>query len=121
MPRKATPIDIHIAAFRGEQRESLSELAAILRELLPGAVECISYNMPCFKVDGKAVAGFDGFTKHNSYFPHSGNIVNSVGPLPAGCSATKGSLHFPLDRCLTKTLVKKLVSARLREIAERGR
>lgn len=118
---RSSRIDSHIEQFDGVQAETLRKLAAILRELLPDAEECISYNMPCFKVDGKAVAGFDGFTKHNSYFPHSGNIVNSVGPLPAGCSATKGSLHFPLDRCLTKTLVKKLVSTRLREIAKRGR
>lgn len=118
---RSSRIDSHIERFDGAQAETLRKLVAILRELLPDAEESISYNMPCFKVDGKAVAGFDGFARHNSYFPHSGNIVNSVGPLPAGCSTTKGSLHFPLDKCLPKTFVKNLVAARLREIAERGR
>ena len=118
---KGSPIDAHLKKFSGAQRETLEKLADILRELLPDAEECISYNMPCFRVDGKAVAGFDGFKKHNGYFPHSGNIVSAVGPLPAGCAVTKGGLQFPLDRCLTKTLVRKLVRARLREIKERGR
>ena len=118
---EGSPVDAHIRKFTGVQRETLQKLASILREVLPGAEECISYNMPCFKVHGKAVAGFDGFKKHNGYFPHSGNIVSAVGALPAGCAVTKGGLQFPLDKCLTKTLVRKLVRARLREIEERGR
>lgn len=118
---KGSPVDAHIRKFTGAQRETLEKLVSILREVLPGAEECISYNMPCFRVDGKAVAGFDGFKNHNSYFPHSGNIVSAVGPLPGWCSVTKGGLKFPLDRCLTKALVAKLVRARLREISERGR
>ena len=121
MPSKPTPIDLHIARFAGAQRESLQRLCDDLRVILPGAEECISYNMPCFKVDGRAVAGFDGFKNHNSYFPHSGNVVNEVGPLPKGCSTTRGALRFPLDASLPKTLLWKLVKARLAEIAERGR
>lgn len=121
MPKKESPIDAHIARFSGVQHETLQSLCETLRAVLPGAQECISYNMPCFKVDGKAVAGFDGFKEHNSYFPHSGNIVGAVGPLPKGCTTSRGALRFPLDKPLSKALVGRLVKARLREIAERGR
>ena len=90
----------------------------MLHDLLPDASECLSYNMPCFKVGGGAVAGFDGFKHHCSYFPHSGNIVRQVSGIPAWCTvASKGTLQFPVDRPLPKTLVRKLVRARLREIA----
>ena len=95
--------------------------ASNLRELLPDAEECLSYNMPCFKVDGVAVAGFDGFRRHCSYFPHSGNIVSAVGALPDWCTAaSKGTLHFPVDRPLPEELVRELVAARLSEIAARN-
>ena len=121
MAARPSPIDLHIARFTGAQRESLQRLCDDLRAILPGAEECISYNMPCFKVDGKAVAGFDGFKNHNSYFPHSGNVVSEVGPLPEGCSTTRGTLKFPVDGSLPKTLLRRLVKVRLAEIAERGR
>ncbi len=116
------PIGTYLATLPQPQRDTLTALWATLRELLPDAQECISYNMPCFKVEGKAVAGFDGFKGHCSYFPHSGNIVQNVSGIPAWCTAaSKGTLQFPVDRPLPKTLVRKLVRARLDEIASRGR
>jgi len=118
MSRAEDPIAAHLAALPQPQRDTLDALRSTLRELLPDAVESISYNMPCFKVDGVAVAGFDGFKHHCSYFPHSGNVVGQITGVPAWCTvATKGTLQFPVDRPLPKTLVRKLVRARLREIA----
>jgi uncharacterized protein YdhG (YjbR/CyaY superfamily) len=120
MTETENPIDAHLARLPQPQRDTLAALRAILRELLPDAVECISYNMPCFKVDGVAVAGFEGFAKHCSYFPHSGNIVPQITQLPAWCTAsTKGTLQFPVDRPLPKTVVRALVRARLAEIAQK--
>jgi uncharacterized protein YdhG (YjbR/CyaY superfamily) len=116
----ANPIDAHFARLPQPQRDTLIELRTMLRELLPDAVECISYNMPCFKIDGVAVAGFEGFKKHCSYFPHSGNIVGGISGVPAWCTvATKGTLQFPIDRPPPKSLVRKLVRTRLAEIAAR--
>ena len=115
------PIEAHLAALPQPQRDTLTSLLATLRELLPDAEECISYNMPCFKVDGVAVAGFDGFKQHCSYFPHSGNVVSQLRDVPSWCTvATKGTLQFPVDRPLPKALVRELVRVRRREITERG-
>ena len=115
-----SPIDSHLAQFDPPRRDTLEALRETLRELLPDAEECISYNMPCFKVDGVAVAGFDGFKKHCSYFPHSGNIVGQVSGIPTWCTvASSGTLKFPVDRALPKVVVRRLVQARLREITER--
>ena len=108
----------HLATLPQPQRDTLTALRTTLRDLLPDAAECISYNMPCFKVGGVAVAGFDGFKHHCSYFPHSGNVVQQVSGIPAWCTvASKGTLQFPVDRPLPKTMVRKLVRARLPEIA----
>jgi uncharacterized protein YdhG (YjbR/CyaY superfamily) len=116
------PIGAHLATLPQPQRDTLTALCATLRDLLPDAEECISYNMPCFKVNGVAVAGFDGFKQHCSYFPHSGNVVGQVSGLPAWCTvASKGTLQFPVDRPLPKTLVRRLVRARLDEIGRSSR
>jgi uncharacterized protein YdhG (YjbR/CyaY superfamily) len=37
-----------------------------------------------------------------------------------GYSMTKSALHFPIDRPLSKTLVKKLIAARLAETSGRS-
>lgn len=120
MSRAGDPIAVHLATLPQPQRDTLAALRTTLRELLPEATESISYNMPCFKVDGVAVAGYDGFKQHCSYFPHSGNVVGQITGVPAWCTvATKGTLQFPIDRPLPRTLVRKLVRARLREIADK--
>ena len=118
MSPSTDPVAAHLAALPRPQRDTLTALRATLRELLPDAVESISYNMPCFKVDGVAVAGYDGFKGHCSYFPHSGNVVGAVSGVPAWCTvASKGTLQFPVDRTLPKAFVRRLVKARLHEIA----
>lgn len=114
-----SPILEHLAALPQPQRDTLLRLRDTLRTVLPDAEECISYRMPCFKVDGVAVAGFDGFAQHCSYFPHSGNVVPQVRNLPDWCTASsKGTLQFPVDRPLPVRVVRDLVRVRLREIAD---
>lgn len=121
MAGATNPIDAHLAALPQPQRDTLAALRRTLQELLPDAEECLSYNMPCFKVDGVAVAGFDGFKQHCSYFPHSGNVMQQVSGIPAWCTvASKGTLQFPIDRPLPKALVRRLVRARLDEIATKA-
>jgi uncharacterized protein YdhG (YjbR/CyaY superfamily) len=117
----ADPVGAHLAGLPQPQRDTLAVLRATLRELLPDAEESLSYGMPCFKVDGVAVAGFDGFRHHCSYFPHSGSVLATVSGIPAWCTVpSKGTLQFPVDRPLPKALVRKLIRARLDEIAAKS-
>ena len=111
-------IDAYLVRLPQPQRDTLAALRVTLHDLLPDAEECLSYKMPCFKVGGVAGAGFDGFKQHCSYFPHSGSIVQHVSGIPAWCTvASKGTLQFPVDRPLPKTLVRELVRVRQAEIA----
>ncbi len=112
-----TVIDDYLAALPDAQRETLEPLRDTLRELLPTAEERLSYGMPCFAVEGKAVAGFDGFKEHCSYFPHSGSVLAKVSGLPAWTDATAGTLRFPLGKRLPKTVLRKLIRVRLDEIS----
>ena len=75
--------------------------------------------MPAFEIDGKVIAGFDGFKNHCSYFPHSGAVLEAVGDIPDWCEASKGTLKFPIGKKLPKTLVRRLISVRRRQIIEK--
>jgi len=106
-------VDAHIAKFSGEHRDALIHIRAQLRKILPHADEAIKYNMPCFVVNGVGVAGFDAFKHHWSYFPMSGSVLNQIDDLPVWTETARGTLRIPLDRRLTKKLVKQLINVRL--------
>lgn len=113
-----SPIDEHLAGLPAAQRETLKTLRDDLRALLPAAEEKISYRMPCFAVQGKAVAGFDGFKEHCSYFPHSGSVIGGVDGLPAWADADGGTLRFPIGKRLPKKVLRQLIRIRLDQISD---
>jgi len=110
-------VDAYLAKVPQGQRKTLAELRATLRRLLPGAEEGLAYGMPCFKVDGKGVAGFAAFREHCTYFPMSGAVIGSLGQSRAAYRVSKGGVQFAPDAALPAGLVKKLVKARLQELS----
>jgi uncharacterized protein YdhG (YjbR/CyaY superfamily) len=105
--------------FSGEQLETLQHLRETILSIVPHARETLSYGMPAFEIDGKVVAGFDGFKNHCSYFPHSGSVLEELEGFPEWCEVSKGTLKFPIGKKLPKTLVRKLISVRRRQITEK--
>ena len=91
---KSTSVDDYLEQAPEPQRSTLITLRATLREILPHAEEAISYNMPAFKVGGKAVAGYAFFKNHCSYFPHSGSVLPQLSKELADYQWSKGTLRF---------------------------
>jgi uncharacterized protein YdhG (YjbR/CyaY superfamily) len=106
-------VEAHISKFSGQHRDALIHIRAQLRDILPHAEETIKYNMPCFAVNDQGIAGFDAFKNHWSYFPMSGSVLNQIDDLPVWTETSRGTLRIPLDRRLTKKLVRQLVKVRL--------
>ena len=109
-------IDQHLKKFSGAQLETLQQLRETILSIVPNAKETISYGMPAFEIDGKVIAGFEGFKKHCSYFPHSGSVLEELDGFPEWCDVSKGTLKFPIGRKLPKALVRKMISARRAQI-----
>jgi uncharacterized protein YdhG (YjbR/CyaY superfamily) len=115
-------IDQYLAALEEPQRSTLAQLRETIMAIVPDAEQGISYGMPAFKLrgNGKIIAGFAAFKSHLSYLPHSGSVISALTIETRDYSATKGSLHFPVDRPLPKSLVKKLLMARMAEVSDRA-
>lgn len=109
-------IDEYLAALDEPKRATLQKLREAILGVVPDAEECISYGMPAFRQEGKVIAGFAAFKNHLAYLPHSGSVLRVLSDDLAGYESTPGSLHFPIDKPLPKSLVKKLVAARLKEV-----
>ncbi|CAM3388653.1 hypothetical protein G4177_32500 [Corallococcus sp. ZKHCc1 1396] len=116
--RVPDPVDAYLAKLTNPAaRKTLGALRMQLRKLLPGATESISYQMPTFKVDGNAVAGFAFFKTHCGYYPFSGGVVPVLKAELEGYVTSKSGVTFPPDEPLPAKLVKRLVQVRLAEIA----
>ena len=111
-------ITAHLKKFDKPQRDALQAVRVIIAEALPEADEVIKYGIPTFAINGKGVIGFDGFKNHNSIFPYSGSIGSRLRDELSGYAQTKGSIHFDKEKPMPKTLVKKIIKERLKQLAE---
>ena len=109
-------IDAYLAKVEEPKRTTLEQLRRTILSLVPEAEECISYQVPAFRVGGKVIAGFAAFKNHLSYLPFSGSVLNQLPEELASYDKTLSALHFPVDRPLPAPLVKKLIDVRLREV-----
>lgn len=111
-------VDQHLAKIPQPQRATLEALRKTMRELLPDAEEVISYGFPGYKLNGKIIGGFDAYKNHCSYFPHSSLVISALEKELAGYQTSKGTLQFPIDKPLPKSLVKKLIKEKQRVLLE---
>lgn len=113
-----SPIDTYIANIENpRERDSLENIRKILNDLLPDAVECISYGMPAFRVGKHCVAGFAKFQNHLSFFPFSGTtLTHFQDELDAlGFTYRKSGIHFTPETPLPRDLIERIVEKRLTE------
>lgn len=110
-------VDDYIAAQPEAVRGLLTDVRAALRKALPKADEVISYQIPAYKIDGVAVIFFSGWKQHWSLYPASKAIVTQLKKELAGHEVEKGTIRFPLDRPVPKTLVTAIAKIRAAEAA----
>lgn len=118
MSSGAREVDDYLANLEEPKRSTLAELRRRIRAIVPEAEEGMSYRLPCFRLDGNLIAGYGAFSKHCSYFPHSGSVLGALGEEIAGYSTTRSALHFATDQPLPVPLLRRLIEVR---IAQAGR
>ena len=94
-------------------RKTMLEMRNSILEVVPGAEEVISYGMPAFKVNGNVIAGLLANKNHVGYYPFSGSVLSNFRKELENYRYTKSAIHVPVDKPLSKTLIRKLVKARI--------
>lgn len=92
---------------------TMLEMRTRILEIIPDAEEVVSYGMPAFKVEGNIVAGLLANKTYIGYYPFSGSVLPNFRSELTHYFTTKSALHIPLDKPLPKTLLKKLIRARI--------
>ena len=114
MSGKPRTIDEYLAPLSDEKKAALQKLRAAIRSVVPGAEECISYQVPTFRLDGRMLVSFGAAANHCAFYPGAYPLKALEAELEA-YDTSKGTLRFPPDRPLPAALVRKLVKARIAE------
>lgn len=119
MSRKYTCVQEYFADIPSDHLEEMEEMRKILKEALPEAEECISYNMPAYRMKHVLVY-YAAMKNHLGFYPTNGPIEAFMTQLvPYSCS--KGCVRFPWGEPLPKKLITEMCRYRLQEEKNSGR
>jgi uncharacterized protein YdhG (YjbR/CyaY superfamily) len=118
MPAKPQTIDEYLAPLSSEKRAALEKLRKAIKSAAPKSEECISYQIPTFRLKGRMLVSFAAWAKHCAFYPGTFPIRTHADGL-RDYDTDKGTIPFPPDRPLPTTLVRKLVKTRIAESASK--
>jgi uncharacterized protein YdhG (YjbR/CyaY superfamily) len=113
-------IDDYLAAVPEPAHNTLQKVRAAIRSSLPlAATETISYKIPAFR-HGEVIIWFAAFANHCSLFP-TARVIEMFKDDLKPYTISKGTIQFPTNKPLPAALIKKMVKARLAQIAAKKR
>ena len=116
MATKPQTIDEYLAPLSNENRAALEKLRRAIKSAAPKAEECISYQLPSFRLGGRLLVSFGAWARHCAFYPGAHPVEAHKDDLKA-YDTSKGSIRFQADCPLPATLVRKLVKTRIAEHA----
>jgi uncharacterized protein YdhG (YjbR/CyaY superfamily) len=120
--RTATPAAVdkfktpnaYLAALSSEKRAALEILRKTIKAAAPEAEECISYQLPAFRLKGKLLVAYGAAANHCAFYP--GSVLETVKDELKDYDTSKGTIRFRADKPLPPALVRKLVKLRITKI-----
>ena len=119
MTGKPATIDEYLSRVKPDQRAALQALREAIRAAAPEAEECISYQMPAFRLSGMLV-GFAAAKNHCALYAWNGSTVAAFADELKGYDISKGTIRFTPDKPLPEALVRHLVESKVASNAERA-
>lgn len=120
--RKTVPatVDEYLAEVPEPARSTLNKVRAVIQSVVPeGTTEVLSYRMPAFRYQ-RILVWYAAFSDHCSLFPTAA-VIEKLGEELKTYAVAKGTIHFPTDRPLPTALLKRIVKARLMDVAGKDR
>lgn len=114
---QAKNVDEYIAHFDGSRREILSKIRELILKNAPQALECISYGMPAYKLNG-ALVYFAIYEKHLGLYPTGTSLAFFEKDLKA-YKTSKGAIQFQLKDEIPYKLIEKIVQFRVKQNLEK--
>ena len=117
MKPAVSPVDEYIAAQPLEAQVALRLVRDAIRKALADAQETITYKMPTYKKDGKAVIYFAAWKAHYSVYPASPELLAAFKDDLAPYEIEKSTIRFPYSVPVPSALIERIAAFRATEAA----
>ena len=112
-------VDQYIASHPEAVQRVLRRVRSTNRKAVPAAVEVISYKIPTYKLHGRPVLYFAGWSQHYSLYPSTDRLVAAFKDQLAPYELSKGTIRFPLSEPVPVKLIERIAKFRAKEVGER--
>jgi len=109
---KINTVDDYLSALPDNIYLALENIREIIRFLVPGAEETISYQVPTYKYKGMLV-GFGASKNHCSFFVMSSTLLKDFKEDVKDFDTSTGTIRFTPEKPIPNDLITRLVMARL--------
>src|SRR5437868_5040002 len=95
-PGKAQTHNDYLARVTDDKRAALEQLRTAIRTAAPEAEECISYDIPGFRLNGKLLVAYGAAENHCAFYP--GSVVQTLKDELKNYDTAKGTIRFSADK-----------------------
>ena len=111
-------VDDYISKQPAAARPILTRLRNTIRRAVPRGEEGIAYQIPAYKLNGRAFLYFAGWARHFSLYPANRELVAAFRKELAPYEVNdKGTIRFPLTEPVPAGLIARIARFRAREVA----
>jgi uncharacterized protein YdhG (YjbR/CyaY superfamily) len=115
---KPKSTDEYISSFPAATQIILQEVRKTIKSAAPNANESISYGMPAYKLNRKALVYFAGYKNHIGFYATPTGHAEFTEEL-AKYKQGKGSVQFPINEPMPLDLITKIVKFRVSEVLKK--
>jgi uncharacterized protein YdhG (YjbR/CyaY superfamily) len=119
-----TTVDEYLATVPNDVRKVLQKLRHTIKSIVPEAEERIAYRIPIFRLQ-RDLVGFSAQRNPQkrlcSFYTMSPPLVKAMKKDLQDYEVSGATIHFTPEKPLPTVLVKKIVSARVKELSGKTR
>jgi uncharacterized protein YdhG (YjbR/CyaY superfamily) len=115
MNDSAQPIDTYLLSVPASHREALQRVRKVILNAYPSAEECMCYQMPAFRLNGKVLVAFRSAKAHCSVHPMSEAVIASLAEELSDFKTSKGTIRFTPEGPIPDRLLIAVLNARAAE------
>ncbi len=108
-------VDDYLQSLSPDQQKLLSSVRNVIMQECCEAEESISYHMPGYKYLGMPLLYFAAFKDHCSLFGVSKQMLSDFKNELSDFRIVGSTIHFSPEQPLTRSLLKKIIRARMNE------
>ena len=112
----ANEVENYLADLPEPERSRIAEIYASARNIVPSAVDGVSYGMPALLYRGKGLVAVMSTKNHIGVYPFGSLAEFEKATSGAGLETTKGSIHLRADQSLPTELLTQLLLRRVSRI-----